>query len=121
MKSYLLIVALSILSLNAFADGCYSEGIRVGTVQKFSNKGFKNKSWEGELVMEGQVIKSDSKGRVIGGNVWKFSVFDGKVADQINNSVMSGHKVALKYCQIILPMFSSDTPYRITQAVERKD
>jgi len=40
-----------ILSTPAQAD-CYSEGIRVGVVQKISKKGMINKSWEGELVMK---------------------------------------------------------------------
>ena len=89
-------------------------------MQKFSNKGVINKSWEGELVMEGTRI-SGANGVVTGGNVWRFSVQDPAVARVIDNAVMSGHNVALRYCQVMIQIGQTDTNYRITQAVERSN
>jgi hypothetical protein len=120
MKKVLIAIALASAALAAHAD-CYSEGVRVGTVQKFSSKGVVNKSWEGELVMEGLKLKSSETG-LQGGNVWKFSVLEPAVAKVIDESVMTGGQIALKYCQTF-PFGSigtTDTPYRIVQAVARK-
>lgn len=116
--SILALVALSALATTAQAGECYSDGIRVGDVQKFSNKGLVVKSWEGELVMEGTKIRGVN-GSMSGGNVWKFSVQDPAVAKVIESAVMSGRSVALKYCQVIFKLGQTDTDYRITQAVER--
>ena len=116
-------IAAAFISMAAQAD-CYSEGVRVGTVQKFSVKGFMTKSWEGELVMEGVKLKAGAEGGTRGGNVWAFSVSDAAVAKVIDNAVMSGGVVALRYCQNnpLNPLKGLDaqTSYRITQAVERK-
>lgn len=119
----ILIASVIALSLSANA-GCYSEGVRVGVVQKFSQKGLVNKSWEGELVMEGEKFKAGSNGGTRGGNVWAFSSDSAEVAKVIDNVVMSGANVALRYCQLspldVTRKMSFDTPYLITQAVERK-
>ena len=123
MKKYFIgLIAVSVMSI--VQAGCYSEGIRVGKIQKFSQKGYVNKSWEGELVMEGEKI-SGAQGRIRGGNVWAFSVLDPNVAQVINGATMTGGSVALKYCQEMpltgaITKMSTDTLYRITQAVERK-
>ena len=120
MKKILIALSLSLAAVAAYAD-CYSEGVRVGTVQKFSSKGYVNKSWEGELVMEGEKIKGNAQG-IRGGNVWAFSVLDPAVAKVIDDAVMTGGPIALKYCQVlgIQAIGLTDTPYRITQAVIRK-
>ena len=119
-----IILAVALGAACAHASDCYSEGVRVGTVQKFSIKGFVTKSWEGELVMEGVKLKAGAEGGTRGGNVWAFSVSDAAVAKIIDNAVMSGGVVALRYCQNT-PLnprkgFDAQTSYRITQAVERK-
>lgn len=119
MKKVIIAAVLSITALSAIASDCYSEGVRVGTLQKFSNKGVINKSWEGELVMEGEKIKG-SGGSVRGGNVWAFSVLDPDVAKVIDEAVMSGAPIALKYCQVAFQIGQTDTPYRITKAIIRK-
>jgi len=119
MKKVIIALSMSAVALSAVASDCYSDGVRVGTVQKFSSKGVINKSWEGELVMEGEKIKG-SGGSVRGGNVWAFSVLDANVAKVIDEVVMSGAAVALKYCQVAFQVGQTDTNYRITQAVIRK-
>lgn len=113
-------LALSVVVLPAQAE-CYSEGIRVGTVQKFSLKGTFSKSWEGELVMAGTKISGNGTS-VRGGDVWKFSVLDAEVAKVIDEATMGGESVALKYCQAGLAgnLGATDTAYRITKAVIRK-
>lgn len=120
MKKILIALAVSVAAIAAHAE-CYSEGVRVGTLQKFSNKGLVNKSWEGELVMEGVKLKSSETG-TRGGNVWAFSVLDPAVAKVIDEAVMSGAPIALKYCQAmpLAAIGTTDTPYRIVQAVIRK-
>jgi hypothetical protein len=120
MKKILIATAIALSVIAAHAD-CYSEGVRVGTVQKFSSKGLVNKSWEGELVMEGEKIKGNANG-IKGGNVWAFSVLEPAVAKVIDEAVMTGGPIALKYCQVIgvMAIGTTDTPYRITMAVPRK-
>ena len=117
MKFKLLAAILLTASTFAYA-GCYSEGVRVGTVQKFSVKGFVNKSWEGELVMEGTKVSTQGNS-TRGGNVWKFSVTDKQVAATVEDAVMSGKPVALKYCQGVFTFGQTDTTYEITKAVLR--
>lgn len=116
------ILIAATLSAAAVHAQCYSDGVRVGTIQKFSSKGMVTKSWEGELVMEGEKIKGNANG-IKGGNVWAFSVVDAAVAKVIDESTMTGAPVALRYCQAspldVTVKMSTDTPYRITQAVIR--
>lgn len=69
------LLAAILLTASAFAQAdCYSEGVRVGTIQKFSVKGFINKSWEGELVMEGAKLSSQGNS-VRGGNIYGNSLY----------------------------------------------
>ena len=105
------IVALSSLSAQAM---CYSDGIRSGIVQKFSKKGLLIKSWEGELVMEGNKFSQAS-----GGNVWKFSVSEPAVAAVVDSATMHGNSVSLKYCQTYFNVGTTDTDYRIIEAIEK--
>jgi len=116
MKKILLALMLVSIAVPAMAD-CYSDGIRVGVVQKFSKKGMLMKSWEGELVMEG--TKSTGRSAT---DVWKFSTLDAASAAVIEDSMMSGKSVSLKYCQLspYTPNIDTDTTYRIVKAVIRQ-
>lgn len=75
--------------------GCSrSEGVRIGTVSKFSYKGNINKSWEGELVMGG--LRQGESGAVA--NIWKFSIIGGKddaLAAKFN--ALAGKQVKVSY------------------------
>lgn len=115
MKTHIL--ALALLAFASPAIACYSEGVRVGTIQKFSKKGMMMKSWEGELVMQGTQIRG-SNGSVRGGDVWKFSVTNTAVAATIDDATTTGGIVALKYCQEMVSV-GTDTTYIITKAVSR--
>ena len=119
MKKLMVCAVVAMLALAGVAQAeCYSEGVRVGMVQKFSAKGWVNKSWEGELVMDGTKFSGNANGSR-GGNVWRFSVLDAGVAQSIDDAVMNGRPVALKYCQVAFALGQTDTPYRITKAVLR--
>jgi hypothetical protein len=67
----------------------YSEGERVGYVQKLSKKGWVCKTWEGELAMVTMPGAIPEK--------FYFSVRSEAVADRINRTL--GKRVALKYQQ----------------------
>lgn len=113
-----LIAMLALTTTIAYAD-CYSEGTRVGDLQKFSRKGFFTKSWEGEIVLEGIKFKSRPDGSGGGGNVWAFSVTDSNVAKQIDQAAEQGSRVALHYCQAnpldVTRGLTYSTPYLVTR------
>lgn len=69
----------------------YSSGERAGYVQKFSNKGWFCKTWEGELAMVTMPGTLTEK--------FEFSVRDAAVAKQLNESM--GQRVSLHYEQHI--------------------
>jgi hypothetical protein len=98
MKSKILLwgCALSLLVVAGFAGyvwvalhWSYSTGERAGYVQKFSQKGWICKTWEGELTM--MAVPGSIPEKFI------FSVRDDKVAQSVNNSM--GKKVSLAYEQ----------------------
>ena len=80
------ILAMSLWSFIALAF-VYSSGERVGYIQKFSEKGWICKTYEGEIAMvnlPGQIA-----------NTFQFTVRDDSVAEVINKS--QGQRVALSY------------------------
>ena len=67
----------------------YSEGERVGVLQKLSRKGWLCKTYEGELAL--YVISGMAP------QIWTFTVRDPKVADQLN--AVLGERVRLHYSE----------------------
>lgn len=67
----------------------YSEGDRTGYLQKFSRKGWICRTYEGELAM------TTVPG--VAPTLWTFSVWDEKVAKQINDLNLLGKRVILHY------------------------
>jgi len=67
----------------------YSTGERTGLLQKFSNKGWICKTWEGEITMPTQPG--------VAPQVFNFSVRDEAVAQTLRNT--SGQRVTLTYDQ----------------------
>jgi hypothetical protein len=65
----------------------YSEGERAGWIQKFSNKGWLCKTWEGEMAMVSMPGSMSEK--------FFFTVWDDATAEQINK--LMGKRVALHY------------------------
>jgi len=90
----------------------YSDGERVGWVQKFSRKGWICKTWEGELAMVTMPGAIPEK--------FYFSVRSDAVADQVNRTL--GRRVALRYSEHVGVPTScfGDTPYYVSgvQVVE---
>ena len=118
MKKLIIAAALVAACAQSWAQ-CYSEGVRVGDVQKFSQKGIFFKSWEGQLVMEGTRMRG-ANGKFVGGNIWAFSVQDPAVAKILNDNLMVGAPMALHYCQVYATLMQTDTRYIVDRAVERK-
>ena len=81
------ILVLAALYLLFVLKWSYSDGERIGYVQKFSKKGWICKSWEGELAMFPVVAMQAEK--------FLFTVRDDAVATRLNQSL--GKKVALHY------------------------
>jgi hypothetical protein len=65
----------------------YSEGERVGVLQKLSRKGWVCKTYEGELAL--YVVSG------VAPQIWTFTVRDAKVAEQLNRVL--GERVRLHY------------------------
>jgi hypothetical protein len=65
----------------------YSEGERAGWVQKFSNKGWLCKTWEGEMAMVSMPGTTADK--------FYFTVWDEAIAEQLNK--VMGRRVSLHY------------------------
>lgn len=97
-----------ILSLALCLAGCgeYSGGERVGTIQKFSSKGFVWKTWEGEMLLGGLVRRDsvDSDGSLhssVAANVWHFTVEDPAMIAKVNDALDQGTAVRVGYRQEI--------------------
>ncbi|HET7524370.1 MAG TPA: hypothetical protein VFK10_00360 [Burkholderiaceae bacterium] len=110
MKGFLIgVVVLAALVAGYFAivlNWSYSTGERAGWVQKFSNKGWLCKTWEGELALVSLPGTSVEK--------FIFTVRDDAVAAQINK--VMGHRVSLHYEQKVgLPTTCfGETRYYVT-------
>jgi len=86
----LVAVVLAVLAWTWFSlSWAYSTGDRGGVLQKFSRKGWLCKTYEGELAM--YIVAG------VAPQIWKFSVRDPKVADQLGSFV--GERVQLRYTE----------------------
>ncbi len=104
----------------------YSEGIRTGMINKFSEKGLAWKTYEGQMALEGIV-----GGRTVGANVWDFSLDrqarhgekTEELAQKIRTYLESGTKVKVTYVEPLKTWpWRSGTDYLITsvEPVEKK-
>jgi len=57
----------------------YADGERAGWVQKFSNKGWVCKTWEGEMTMVSLPGSTPEK--------FEFTVMDDRVADEVSKAI----------------------------------
>lgn len=87
------ILAVLIAGLSVYlwivSTWAFSSGERVGYIQKFSNKGWVCKTWEGEMVLQSPPGTMAEK--------FVFSTRDEVVANKINQAL--GKKIALGYEQ----------------------
>ncbi len=115
----LLLTFLAILVLLVIAwvwialQWSYADGERAGYVQKFSNKGWLCKTWEGEIAMVTMPGAIPDK--------FEFTVRDDAVAQQIN--ALAGKRVVLHYRQhkFIPTTCFGETEYFVDGAREMQD
>ena len=109
-KIILAVVVLFVLYTWLVLSWSFSEGERAGYVQKFSNKGWLCKTWEGELAMINMPGTLTEK--------FIFTVSDDAVAKKINASF--GKRVSLVYEQHVgIPSSCfGDTEYFVTEVRE---
>lgn len=91
----------------------YSDGTRIGTVQKFSRKGVIWKSYEGVMLMDGMRTQKSGESTVLVNNSFQFSCTDETIAKQINDAMATGSVVTLSYDEWLLSPWSQDTGYCI--------
>jgi len=105
----LVIVLLPIVYVLAVSNWSYSAGERAGWVQKFSNKGWLCKTWEGEMAMVSLPGSNAEK--------FYFTVWDDNIADEVMKSM--GKRVALQYEEKVgIPSRCfGDTRYYVTGVV----
>lgn len=83
----------------------YSEGERIGVLRKFSKKGLKYKTYEGELMLNAGMgtVKLDT---------FNFSVQDENLANELSKEI--GKKAKLHYVEyLIIPYKVGDSPYLV--------
>jgi hypothetical protein len=89
MLVLVLLIALPVIWLTVAWHWSYSKGDRAGWVQKFSQKGWLCKTWEGELALVSMPGAIPEK--------FQFTVWDDEVAARINKYM--GRRVTLTYEQ----------------------
>ena len=90
MKILTVLIAIIALVTGYFLfvfNWSYSEGERAGWVQKFSNKGWLCKTWEGEMAMVSMPGTMSEK--------FLFTVWDDATADQVSKAM--GKRVSVHY------------------------
>jgi hypothetical protein len=83
----LAVVVIFVLYTVLMLSWSYSDGERAGVLQKFSQRGWICKTYEGELAM--YVVAG------VGPQIWNFSVRDESIVDDLNAAM--GEKVRLHY------------------------
>jgi hypothetical protein len=110
------VIVLAALATGYFAlvlNWNYSTGERAGWVQKFSNKGWICKTWEGELALVSLPGTSVEK--------FYFTVRDDAVAEKISRAM--GHRVSLHYEEKVgLPTSCfGDTRHFVNSVIETSE
>lgn len=100
----------------------FSEGSRSGVIQKLSKKGYIWKTWEGELNLGYNESRTDKEGRqTIAPAIFRFSVENDEVAEQLKAAEIAGTRVTLDYQQYFLRGWDKGgTSYDITGCQRNK-
>ena len=93
----LIATASPVISKFVGIDSEYSSGERTGVVTKISQKGFIWKTWEGEMNLGG--MSADSGG-VMTPNIWKFSVKDVDVVQQLQTAASAAKRITITYREV---------------------
>ena len=111
------IVGLLLAIVFGSSGGCsISDGVRKGTVSKFSHKGIVWKTYEGELVMGGLIPGSEGGAQA---NVWRFSIRNDNpnreaLAEAVQKAAEASGAVAIKYHQSFIAMpWQAGTTYDV--------
>ncbi len=102
-----------LVSFSGGAYNNYSEGIRSGVIQKYSNKGLIWKSGEGVLLMQGIHNEKRNNVNVLVNNTFDFSVTDPEISKQVEAA--SGKNVNLHYKQWFIGPMQQNTSYTIVK------
>ena len=89
----------------------YSEGTRLGTVTKFSEKGILCKTFEGEMMLPA-TSRINGQGEDF---MFRFTVKDPAVVQKVEDAMLSGRRVAVEYQEALWVPTSclQDTKYTI--------
>jgi prepilin-type N-terminal cleavage/methylation domain-containing protein len=93
----------------------YSQGSRVGVVNKLSERGIFFKSWEGEMMM---ALPTNST-NAIGAQQFSFNV-EPKIVNRILEAMNSGKRIEVKYRQWLLKPISIESQYVVYDLKETK-
>jgi sulfopyruvate decarboxylase TPP-binding subunit len=124
MKKALIVLTLALSALLTLAGlaayyWTYSEGYRVGTVIKFSHKGYVFKTWEGQIDL-GFIAPSVETGTgPIATRLWDFSVHDKdvEVRKMLDKAISQNRRVKLHYHEKLWHVsIWGDTKYFVTKA-----
>lgn len=91
----------------------YSNGYRVGTVQKTAEKGLLCTTTEGELVLDSFKSRTNMDGGYTASNYWQFSALDATVRAELNKH--AGSRVKLTYNQYFIKPWCGFTDYIVTK------
>ncbi len=108
-----------IIMLPILLTGCfdYSDGDRVGTIQKLSKKGMFCKTWEGEMLLGGLKkqtnFSSDGKSTTTSmvANTFQFTVEDESLLPAVKAAMEAGQPVTISYKQEMFTFCRSDENY----------
>lgn len=110
-----ILFALTMLFALTACGPNYSNGDRVGTVSKLSNKGLIFRSWEGQLIQGGMMNKTDSEGKSsLVANTLEFNVQDPEVVKQLQDAMNTGKRVKLTYTEWAIAPITIENSYVIT-------
>lgn len=121
MKRFMFLLATAVLLSSCRLgqpDPTFSDGYRVGRIEKISHKGIVYKTWEGYLVLDG--YSKDENG-ALQRVTFEFSVLpadEAKVIPVLTHAQEYGGRVRLHYHQDLLPQVRYDSNYFIVDAVE---
>ena len=112
---------LMIGGCNVMNNWKYSEGDRVGMVNKISKKGALWETYEGQMALEG----ISSSGQSLGANVWDFAIDNYlpeskrlELADKVRTYMDSGQKVKIHYVEMVKTLPWRSESDHLIQSIE---
>lgn len=97
-RKLILAAAAVVAAFTIAACGDYSDGVRVGVIQKFSHKGIVFKTWEGTMLLGASTASAGSR-------TWNFTVEDAALAKKVKDLADKGAQVRVTYLQEYIGAF----------------